>query len=514
MSATDKNAPVEPVVKASNMPGGYNCVLDAPEKGYPFLYVNDQFCRILGWTREEIAREFDDCFTNMLHPDDMEQGLKYHHDDASFDPESDDRVFRMRGKDGWRWVAGTANRVVVDGVPCVQGVISDIDRFMNAAQAASKAKTDFLFNMSHDIRTPMNAIVGFTDLLEQHLDDREAALGYLQKIKSSNAFLLSLINNVLEMARIESGQEHLDESPVNVGDFFAPMMPLFQEQMARKGVTLDWTIQVEHMDVFVDETKIREVLLNLLSNAEKYTPAGGRVTLTLTELPGQQEGTVLFKTVVEDTGIGMSAEFLECIFDEFSRERTSTESRVIGTGLGMPIVKRLVDLMHGTIQVESELGAGTKITLLVPHRVAESAPRRDGGQQGRTLEEFAGTRVLLAEDNDLNAEIALTFLGDAGLLVERVADGIACVDAVEHSDEGYDVILMDVQMPQMDGYKATQAIRRIPDRAKAGVPIVAMTANAFDEDRERALEMGMDAHVPKPIDLDVLAQALAQVLGR
>ena len=384
-----------------------------------------------------------------------------------------------------------------------------------AAEAANKAKTDFLFNMSHDIRTPMNAIIGFTNLLEKHLDDREVVQDYIKKIKTSNDVLLSLINNVLEMARIESGREYLDETRENAFDFLQSVFLLFDSQMKEKGIRFIRSVCVEHPDVIIDKTKIREILLNILSNALKYTPSGGKVTMTLTELPSEQTGYAVYQTVIEDTGIGMSKEFLPHIFEDFSREHSSTESRITGTGLGTAIVKRLVDLMQGKIEVESELGKGTRFTLTMHHRIAGE---KDISQTGEITEDyragnFAGKRILLAEDNDLNAEIAIAILEDAGFVTERAEDGIICVDMIEKATpDYYDLILMDIQMPNMDGYKATRVIRRLPDKKKASIPIVAMTANAFEEDRQNALKVGMNGHIAKPIHMEKLFSMLAKLL--
>ena len=384
-----------------------------------------------------------------------------------------------------------------------------------AAEAANKAKTDFLFNMSHDIRTPMNAIIGFTDLLEKHLDDQAMMKNYIAKIKTSNEFLLALINNVLEMARIESGKERLDETGGNAYDFLQSVFLLFDAQMKEKGVRFYHSVHVEHPDVMLDETKMREILLNLLSNALKYTPVGGEVSMTLTELPSEEKGEAIYQTVIADTGIGMSEEFLPHLFEDFSREHSSTESGVSGTGLGTAIVKKLVDLMNGTISVESQLGKGTRIILTVRHKIAAQNDMKVAETMIHhyQTEDFAGKRILLAEDNDLNAEIAMAILSEAGFILERAEDGIICVDKVEKADpDYYDLILMDIQMPNMDGYKATRMIRGLSDQKKAHLPIIAMTANAFEEDRQNAFKAGMNGHIAKPIHVETLLQRLAEIL--
>lgn len=387
----------------------------------------------------------------------------------------------------------------------------------DAAKAANRAKSNFLFNMSHDIRTPMNAIIGFTNLLKKNLDNKELSLDYIEKIETANEFLLSLINNVLEMARIESGKVSLEETPLKAGAFFKPLEELFRPQMEEKNIKFVTSIDVEHHYAFVDGTKLREIYLNILSNAVKYTPAGGSVTLKLTEFPSDRPGYAVYRAEVEDTGIGISEEFLPHIFEEFTRERTSTESRIGGTGLGMPIVKRLVELMEGTIEVESRQGEGTRFTVSIPLRIAEPEDIRkyESGPASLSDENLTGKRILLAEDNDLNAEIAAAILEEQNFLVERAEDGTVCVDMIENSQPGYyDLVLMDIQMPNMDGYMATQLIRRMPDVSKSEIPIVAMTANAFEEDRKKAVAMGMDGHISKPIQIDVIKNTLNSILTK
>lgn len=392
---------------------------------------------------------------------------------------------------------------------------ADTKAQLEIANASSAAKSAFLFNMSHDIRTPMNAIIGFTELLEKHLDDKELAKSYIKKIQTSNEFLLSLINNVLEMARIESGKTTLDETYWDAYSFSDTLFSLFDSQMKKKGIEFTRTNQVEHQDVICDETKLRQIFLNILSNALKYTPSGGKVTMNLMEIPSDRPGYAMYQTVIEDTGIGMSEEFIPHLFEEFTRERSSTESKLNGTGLGMPIVKKLVELMQGTIEVESKVGRGTKITVTLPHRIAQDVDTQRFIENAQEYDAnyFKGKRILLAEDNELNAEIAITILEEAGFEVEHAADGIICVDMMEKAEAGYyDLILMDIQMPNMDGYKATQTIRRLSDQKKAGITIVAMTANAFDEDKRNAYRAGMNWHISKPIKIDELMSALTEIL--
>ena len=392
---------------------------------------------------------------------------------------------------------------------------ADTKAQLEIANASNAAKSAFLFNMSHDIRTPMNAIIGFTELLEKHLDDKELSKKYIKNIQTSNDFLLSLINNVLEMARIESGKTTLDETYCNAYVFNDSLYSLFNSQMKEKGIDFTRYANVEHVNVICDETKLREIFLNILSNALKYTPSGGKVSMRLSEMASDKPGYVMYRTEIEDTGIGMSEEFLTQIFEEFTRERSSTESRVNGTGLGMPIVKKLVELMNGTIEVESKIGKGTKFTVILPHRIAENGDEDYLAEKMCAYDDghFRGKRILLAEDNELNAEIAMTILEEAGFEVEHAADGIICVDMLEKAEAGYyDLILMDIQMPNMDGYKATQTIRKFSDVKKAGIGIVAMTANAFEEDRRNAYKAGMNGHIAKPIKVDMLLSALEEIL--
>ena len=389
----------------------------------------------------------------------------------------------------------------------------DLQDAVMAAQSANKAKSTFLSSMSHDIRTPMNAIIGYAELLAAHLDDRDRALDYLGKIRSSSDFLLSLINYVLEMARIESGKAALKLEPSDINELAASLKAVFDPLADEKHITTTCTIDIQHPYVRSGQTKVREIFLNIISNAIKYTPEGGRVDFTMTELPGETPGTVRYKAVVQDDGIGMSAEYLPHLFEEFSREHTSTESRVTGTGLGLPIVKSLVQLMGGTIDVESTVGKGSTFTVIIPFPVIskeELTQQRE--QPADPAAGLVGKHLLLAEDNDLNAEIALTILQENGIIVNRAEDGIRCLELLGAKPAGYyDAVLMDIQMPRMDGYQAAQAIRALPD-ARSTVPIIAMTANAFEEDKQRAFDAGMNDHIPKPISLNALLAALRKNL--
>ena len=391
---------------------------------------------------------------------------------------------------------------------------TELEKAVYEAKSANEAKTRFLFNMSHDIRTPMNAIIGFAELLEKHIDERDRALDYIGKIKSSSEFLLSLINYVLETARIESGKTSLKKEVRCVSGLIESLADIFEPEVRKKGLTYSYTKDIQHDYVIGDETKVREIFINIIGNSLKYTPAGGKITIDIKELPSDRENYIAYKIVVEDTGIGMSKEYLPHIFEEFSREHTSTESKVIGTGLGLPIVKALIDLMGGTIEIESEVGKGTKTTVMIPFEIATQEQILEEQQKEKEFvpEDIKGKRILVAEDNELNAEITLTVLKEKGLLVERAANGKECVEMLkEKPADYYDMILMDIQMPEMDGYQATEMIRNLGN-SRAAVPIVAMTANAFEEDRQKALDAGMNAHVSKPVDMNVLFRVMAKFI--
>lgn len=391
---------------------------------------------------------------------------------------------------------------------------TELEKAVYEAKSANEAKTRFLFNMSHDILTPMNAIIGFAELLEKHIDERDRALDYIGKIKSSSEFLLSLINYVLETARIESGKTSLKKEVRCVSGLIESLADIFEPEVRKKGLTYSYTKDIQHDYVIGDETKVREIFINIIGNSLKYTPAGGKITIDIKELPSDRENYIAYKIVVEDTGIGMSKEYLPHIFEEFSREHTSTESKVIGTGLGLPIVKALIDLMGGTIEIESEVGKGTKTTVMIPFEIATQEQILEEKQKEKEFvpEDIKEKRMLVAEDNELNAEITLTVLKEKGLLVERAANGKECVEMLkEKPADYYDMILMDIQMPEMDGYQATEMIRNLGD-SRAAVPIVAMTANAFEEDRQKALDAGMNAHVSKPVDMNVLFRVMAKFI--
>lgn len=391
-----------------------------------------------------------------------------------------------------------------------------LEEALHQVELANEAKSAFLFNMSHDIRTPMNAILGFSHLLRMHKGDPEKILDYTEKIEKSGEYLLSLINNVLELSRIESGKSQLDETIIDTKELYDAVCCLFENQMKARQITFTRTFRTAHRFIYADKVKLQEILLNLLSNACKYTPPGGKVSFDVCSAPSQEEGVELFTSTIRDNGIGMTKEFLAHIFEAFTRARSSTESRQPGFGLGMGIAKKLTELMGGTITVESGPGKGTTFTVSTPHRIAK-CPEKEFYAEQSVLPDtvLQGRRILLAEDNDLNAEIAEELLKDAGLLVERARDGIECLAMLEkRKPHWYDLILMDIQMPNMDGYKATAIIRRLEDPELSKIPIIAMTANAFAEDKAKAIALGMNAHVAKPFDIRVLKRVMEDVLGK
>ena len=384
-----------------------------------------------------------------------------------------------------------------------------------AADAANQAKSTFLFNMSHDIRTPMNAILGYTELANKNLDSPGQLKEYLRKIGICGKKMLSIIDNVLELSRIESGHVTLQENAAEVGFIFDECLLMVQPEIDKKHQTLIKTIDITYPYIYFDTSRVSEIILNLVSNAIKYTGDGGTITCTFRQKPHPKEGWVYQELSVADNGIGMSEEFQKHIYESFARERSSTVSGIEGTGLGMGIVKKLADLMDGTMKVESKLGEGSTFTFCAPCRIASYADIQPKNVDIRMeKEKLAGKRILLAEDNDLNAEISIALLSEAGLIVDRAEDGVKCLEMLEQAPaHTYDLILMDIQMPTLDGYDTTEKIRKMTDPVKAHIPIIAMTANAFAEDREKALSVGMNDHVAKPIDMNKLLPTLEKYLG-
>ena len=407
---------------------------------------------------------------------------------------------------------------------------------LEAAQQANKAKTTFLNSMSHDIRTPMNAIVGFTALARTHIGDRAQVQDYLGKISAASAHLLSLINDILDMSRIESGMLELQESEVHIPDLLHDLRTMVQNLVNEKNQNLHIDMQdIAHENVFTDKLRLNQVLLNIVGNAIKFTQAGGDITIQVIEKPFSEKGYTTVEFSVKDNGVGMSKEFLGHIFETFTREYSATVSGIQGTGLGMAITKNIVDMMGGDIRVESEKGKGSVFTVTLNMRIVdefaakqtrvpalrtaftqsvtrEDAENQEGEKENRKVYDYSGKRVLLVEDNELNREIATAILEDAGMAVDCAEDGDIAVSVINNAPgDQYDLIFMDIQMPKMDGYTATREIRTLPDNRKANIPIVAMTANAFDEDKRKCYESGMNGHIIKPIGIEAIAKVLDEI---
>ena len=391
-----------------------------------------------------------------------------------------------------------------------------LQQALDEAEQASRAKTEFLFNMSHDIRTPMNAIMGFTGIAEKHLDDRERVKESLEKIDSSSRHLLSLINDVLDMSKIESGKLQLNTEEFSLSEAAEQLTDMIRAQTAGKNQKLTVSMDFSHDRIMGDPLRLNQILLNILSNAVKYTPEGGEILFRGKELSGDKAANAgarnIYEFFIKDTGIGMSADYLPHLFEDFTRERSSTVSRIQGTGLGMSIAKNLVDMMGGTIEVESELGKGSAFTVRIP-----AAPAESGASAGETAEDVfspelvRGLRLLLAEDNPINTEIALIILGEAGFEIDVAENGQAALELIREKHEAYRAVLMDVQMPVMDGYESSAAIRRFEQEQGLGrIPIIAMTANSFEDDRRNAFAAGMDAHIAKPYQPDEMLQTVAR----
>lgn len=380
------------------------------------------------------------------------------------------------------------------------------------AENANRAKTVFLNNMSHDIRTPMNAIVGFTGLAKTHIEDKELVGDYLDKISVSGQHLLSLINDVLDMSRIESGNVTIEETNVHLPDVIKDLRTITESDISSKkiGLSVD-THNVEHEDIVSDKLRLKQVLLNILSNAIKFTPEGGEISFSVSEKASSAENTANYEFRIKDNGIGMSESFKKTIFDSFTRERTSTVSGIQGTGLGMAITKNIVDMMGGEISVSSAEGEGSEFVVVLPLKISSVSVKEETKSE---MPDLTGKRVLLAEDNEMNQMIAEAILTEMGLSVEMAGDGAEAVEKVKDAAAGYyDIILMDIQMPKMDGYEAAKQIRAIDDEQKASVPIVAVTANAFEEDRKVAMEAGMNGHLAKPYDVPAIMETLKTLLG-
>lgn len=496
-----------------------NCgVLAYTMPGHKVIHMNAEALRMYGIESVEAAqRELGPLLRQVYYPDSevLNQLKKLRNEDDMVDYEC------IIGKGKANECHALAKTKVVH-IPTGERAVlttfvdvSDMVMLKNAlrrAEEGSRAKSSFLFAMSHDLRTPMNAIIGYAELMEAHWGEKEVTTNYLQKLKGASQFLLALIGNVLEIARIESGKETLNEAPWNLMMLEETLDILLDREISRKQLTVNRNVNIRHANVYCDALKIREIIMNLLSNAVKYTAEGGKIVLDIEEKPSVQDDFMTLQIRVSDNGIGISKEYIPHIFDAFTRERSSSESGIIGTGLGLHIVKSFVDLMNGDISVESESGKGTCFTVEISCRkVPEEELQQQMEEQPENVS-LAGRRFLLAEDNGLNAEIAMTILQDAEAEVELAADGKIAVDMLKDAPVGYyDTVLMDIQMPNMNGYQATGVIRKLPDE-RAKIPIIAMTANAFEEDRQAALAAGMDDYVAKPVEISELFRTIMKNL--
>ena len=496
-----------------------NCgVLAYTMPGHKVIHMNAEALRMYGIESVEAAqRELGPLLRQVYYPDSdvLNQLKKLRNEDDMVDYEC------IIGKGKANECHALAKTKVVH-IPTGERAVlttfvdvSDMVMLKNAlrrAEEGSRAKSSFLFAMSHDLRTPMNAIIGYAELMEAHWGEKKVTTNYLQKLKGASQFLLALIGNVLEIARIESGKETLTEAPWNLMKLEETLDILLDGEISRKQLTVNRNVNIRHANVYCDALKIREIIMNLLSNAVKYTSEGGKIVLDIEEKPSARDGFMTLQIRVSDNGIGISKEYVPYIFDAFTRERSSSESGIIGTGLGLRIVKSFVDLMNGDISVKSEPGKGTCFTVEISCRkIPEEELQQQMEEQPENVS-LAGRRLLLAEDNGLNAEIAMTILQDADAEVELAADGKIAVDKLKDVPVGYyDAILMDIQMPNMNGYEATKAIRKLTDE-RAKMPIIAMTANAFEEDRQAALAAGMDDYVAKPVEISELFRTIMKHL--
>lgn len=503
-----------------NMPSGYHRCKAEP--GIPLTYVGSHFTEILGFTAEEIARDFDNLFLNLVWPEDV-------HIISDFEEMINNQgqgntyitcVYRMKRKGGgYRWVTDSTMFVDLGEDSFFQGIISDITEYMERineakeqAEASNLAKSTFLFNASHDIRTPMNAIQGFAHYIEDHADDPVIVRDTIRKLRQSGEILLTLMNDILELSRIERGKETIENRPLDMLVHAQKLKEMMTDEMAASQIQFQMENQIIHPLVFADDLKLTRVAMNLLSNAQKFTPPGGTVTFGIRETDYDGSSAV-YSLFVRDTGIGMSSEFQAKAFEQFERERSSTDSGISGSGLGLSIIKRIIDLLGGSCTIESELGKGSCITCAVPCQIA----RESDFQPEVTLSDvdYSGMRILLVEDNAFNREVGRYIFEELGLEIEEAENGVICLEKITQNQPGYyDFILMDIQMPIMDGYTATREIRQMQDPVLSQIPIIAMTANAFEEDKQQCLAVGMNGHIGKPLDAKAVLNEFARVLRK
>ncbi len=490
---------------AQSMPSGYHrCDIN---EGYKLTFISDSFLDIIGWTRDELANVFENKYINLVHLEDREMFKEL--EKQLNQSGSISAVYRIVQKDGSiRWIQDSTIRIKQDDEVFYQSTMADITEYVKKlneeklkAEASSRAKSTFLFNASHDIRTPMNAIQGFTKILKENLDNRDIVNESIRKIEKSSETLSQLLNDVLELSRIESGKDELDLQAYQLDNLGKELYEMFEGDMKEAGIIFNVDRKnLTHTNVYCDPLKLSRIGINMLSNALKFTPEGGCVTFGAEELKCDKN-TVTYRFYTRDNGVGMSKEFQKKAFKQFEREHNTTASGKSGCGLGLAIIKKLVELMGGTCGIKSELGKGTEIFITVTFNLVQQNENLQKEIDIETVD-LSGKRVLLVEDNECNREIARYILEELNLEIDEAENGYEAVNMLMNSDEDYyDLVFMDIQMPIMDGYTATQEIRCIKNSAVASIPILAMTANAFREDKEKCLKVGMNGHIAKPIDI-------------
>ncbi len=513
--ASDKTSFLETM--AQNLPNGYHrCSID---NGFILSFVSNSFLEITGYTRKQLKEETNDCYINIVAPEDREYFM-------SLEPQLVKEgkiscVYRIIRRDGsLRWVQDSTQYVEKDGHEFYQCSLADIHDFVDdlnkakkEAEESSLAKSTFLFNASHDIRTPMNAISGFAHIIEQNADNPKIVKETIEKITQSSKTLMTLLNDVLELSRIERGKDELNLEAVHLIEHGKNLYEMFVSEIERKGIKFLTQVNLVHESVLCDPVKLSRIGMNLLSNAKKFTPEGGTIIFGSEELESD-ENSASYRFYVKDNGIGMSEEFQHRAFGQFERERSSTESGVTGSGLGLSITKRIIDLMGGECIIKSELGKGTEISVYLTFKLVDEQEVRSKIVEAEKPN-MEGKRILLVEDNEFNREIAKYILEDMKFIVDEARNGSECVEMLLKSDDmQYDVVLMDIQMPVMDGYTATSEIRNIENKKISSVPIIAMTANAFEEDKKKCLEVGMNGHIGKPIEPEKLIEEISKIIEK